>query len=99
MITHIVIFWVDKPYGDNRKQLLEGARALIPQIPGVKQFHAGIPIPSPRAVVDESFAVGMSMSFEDQTTADNYQSHPLHVEFAEKYVRPLCRRMLVYDWT
>lgn len=98
MITHIVIFWTDKPHGAHRERLLAGTRKLA-QIPGVVEFRAGIPVPSPRGVVDESYAVGISMSFESQAVADLYQSHPLHLEFVEQCVKPLVKRLVVYDWS
>jgi hypothetical protein len=97
MITHVVVFWTDKPHGKNRDQLLEGARKLA-NIPGVLEFRTGVPFPSPRAVVDDSFAVAISMTFKDQAAADAYQTHPIHAEFVEKCVRPLARRLIVYDW-
>jgi hypothetical protein len=98
MISHIVIFWVDKPHAENRDALLKGCGELLPKIPGVLEFRAGVPVPSPRAVVDDSFAVGISMVFADQAAADTYQSHPIHLEFIEKYAKPYARRLVVYDW-
>jgi len=98
MITHVVIFWTDKPHGGNREKLLAGARELLPQIPGVKEFRCGAPVRSPRGVVDDGFAVAISMSFEDQDAAEVYQSHPLHLQFIEQSVKPYVRRLVVYDF-
>ena len=98
MITHVVIFWVDEPYESNRNKLLQGAKILA-HIPGVENFTAGAPVPSSRAVVDDSFAVGISMSFINQAAAEKYQSHSLHREFVKKYARPLAKRFVVYDWS
>ncbi len=98
MITHVVIFWVDEPYEKNREKLLKGAQILA-HVPGVENFTAGIPLPSRRAVVDDSFAVGISMSFINQAAAEKYQEHPLHRDFVKKYARPLAKRFVVYDWS
>ncbi|BET65722.1 hypothetical protein ASA1KI_06400 [Opitutales bacterium ASA1] len=98
MITHVVVFWTDKPHGENRERLLAGAREFLGPIPGVLEFRCGVPVPSPRGVVDDGFAVAISMTFVDQAAADVYQAHPLHVEFIEKCVKPYVRRLVVYDF-
>lgn len=98
VITHVVVFWTDKPHQENRARLLAGARELLPQIPGVQEFRSGVPVPSPRGAVDDSFAVAISMSFADQATAEAYQKHPLHLRFVEEYFKPYSRRFVVYDF-
>lgn len=97
MITHIVILWLKEEQADKRAELLEGAAPLT-EIPGVLEFRAGVSIPSERAAVDDTFAVGLSMTFADQAAADTYQNHPLHQAFVENYVKPLTSRILVYDF-
>lgn len=97
MITHVVVFWTDKPYAGNREKLLEGA-AKLGEIPGVLNFRSGKPVPSVRAVVDDSFAVAISMDFENQEAADTYQDHPMHHAFIEQYVKPYSKRFIVYDF-
>jgi hypothetical protein len=97
MITHVVVFWTDKPYGENREKLLEGTR-MLGKIPGVLEYHCGRAVSSSRAVVDDSFAVAISMSFASQADAGTYQSHPIHHEFIEQYVKPLAKRFVVYDF-
>jgi len=98
MITHVVVFWVDKPYGENREQLLAAARECLADLPGCQNFRAGAAIPSNRGVVDDSFAVAISMDFDDQETADAYQAHPEHVRFVNEAVKPLVKRFVVYDF-
>lgn len=98
MITHVVIFWTDKPHGENCDRLLAGARDCLGPIPGMLEFRCGKPVPSPRGVVDDSFSVAISMTFADQAAADAYQHHPLHQTFIEQYVKPYVKRFVVYDW-
>ena len=98
VITHVVVFWTDKPHGEAQARLLAGAQELLPQIPGVQEFRSGVAVPSPRGAVDDSFSVAISMSFADQATADSYQSHPLHMRFVEEYFKPNSRRFVVYDF-
>jgi hypothetical protein len=97
MITHVVIFWTDKPHGEGKAMLLEGAQALA-EIPGVREFRSGSAVPSVRAVVDDSFAAAISMTFETQPELDAYGVHPIHMKFVEDCVRPYARRLVVYDF-
>lgn len=96
MITHLVFFWTDKPHGETRERVLAEARKLE-AIPGVRHFRAGIAMPSPRGAVDDSFAVGLAMDFDDRAGLDAYQTHPLHVAFVNDTLKPLVRRFVVYD--
>lgn len=98
MITHVVIFWANAPIAENREKLLEGCHKLLADIPGVHNFRVGPAVRSPRAIVDDSFAVAISMDFEDQAAADAYQSHPQHVDFVENYFEAYVGRGLVYDF-
>jgi hypothetical protein len=98
MITHVVVLWVDKPFGENREKVLAGAKALA-QIPGVLEFRCGLPLPSNRGVVDDSFSVALSMTFKNEAAANVYQTHPLHLEFLEKCYRPYVKRSVIYDWS
>ncbi len=97
MITHVVIFWLDKPYGENRDLVLEAARKLG-DIPGCENFRTGGPVPSIRGVVDDSFAVAISIDFADQAAADAYQVHPDHQKFINDAVKPYVKRFVVYDF-
>ena len=98
MITHVVVFWTDKPPGEAQEKIAAGARELLAGIPGAMEFRSGIPVPSPRGVVDDSFSAAISMTFEDQAAADAYLAHPLHVRFVEECLKPWARRLVVYDF-
>jgi len=98
MLTHVVVFWTDRPDSDHRNKLLEGARHLIPGIPGVENFHAGHPVPSTRGVVDDSFSLAISVDLPDTEALDAYLRHPDHQRFVEEFVRPLVKRFVVYDF-
>ena len=76
MITHVVVFWTDKPPGEAQEKIAAGARELLAEIPGALEFRSGIPVPSTRGVVDDSFAAAISMTFEDQSAADTYLAQP-----------------------
>ena len=97
MITHVVMLWVREGHEEKREKLLEGA-AKLSAIPNVLNYQYGKAIPSPRPVVDSSFAVALSMSFTDEAAAEAYQVHPVHQDFVENYVKKLTSKVLVYDF-
>jgi len=55
-------------------------------------------VPSHRPVVDQTYQVALNIVFPDKKTQDDYQAHPLHVEFVEKVFKPKCRKVVVYDF-
>lgn len=97
MITHVVIFWTDKPFNSMQSQLLAGVQKLA-GITEAQNYRFGTPVMSSRGVVDDSFSVAISMDFKSQADADSYQSHPLHKEFIETCVKPYAKRLVVYDF-
>jgi hypothetical protein len=98
MFSHVVIFWThpDKPQGAD--ELIAGAEKYLKPIPGIAHFHVGRMVPSHRSVVDQSYQVALNVVFPDKPAQDNYQVHPLHLEFVEKVFKPNCARVVVYDF-
>jgi hypothetical protein len=98
MFSHIVIFWTDPAKPRAAEELLAGAIGYLKDIPGVQHFHAGRMASSSRPVVDQSYQVALNLVFADQAAQDAYQVHPRHVEFVEKVFKPLCTKVLIYDF-
>jgi hypothetical protein len=97
MITHVVIFWVDKPVKKNAADLLAAAKTLE-DIPGVKHLRFGPAAESERGVVDDSFAMGLSMDFKSKKALKKYVKHVMHVKFIQGVVKASVRRMVAYDF-
>ncbi len=98
MFTHIVIFWTDPAKPEAADRLIEGMLRYLQPIPGLLHFQVGKMVPSQRAVVDQSYQVGLSTMFIDQAGHDQYQVHPLHTEFIEKVFKLYCTKVVVYDF-
>jgi hypothetical protein len=98
MFSHVVIFWTQP--GDPRAvdELVAGAEKYLRNIPGLLHYHVGRMVPSHRPVVDQSYQVALNLVFADKQAQDDYQAHPSHVEFVEQVFKPLCDRVLVYDF-
>ncbi len=98
MFSHVVIFWTDPANPKAADELLAGMNKYLRPIPGVLQFHAGRMVPSHRPVVERSYQVALNLMFADKQAQDNYQVHPLHVEFVEKVLKPLVKKVTVFDF-
>jgi hypothetical protein len=96
--SHVVIFWTDPANPKAADELIEGANRLLKPIPGVLQFHVGKMVPSHRPVVDQSYQVALNLIFPDRKAQDDYQVHPLHVEFVEGVFKRTCKKVVVYDF-
>lgn len=98
MFSHVVIFWTKPGLNNAVEDLLAGAEKYLRPIPGIRHFHVGRMVPSHRAVVDQSYQVGLVVGFDDKAAQDAYQVHPLHLEFIEQVFERVCDRVVVYDF-
>ena len=98
MFSHVVIFWTDPAKPQAADELLAGALKFLTPIPGALHFHAGKMASSHRAVVDQSYQVALNIIFASKQAQDDYQVHPLHLEFVEKVFKPNCQKVVVYDF-
>lgn len=98
MFSHVVIFWTDPNDPVAADELISGAETFLRPIPGVLHFHIGRMVPSHRPVVDQTYQVALNLVFADKKTQDDYQAHPLHIEFVEKVFKRVCKKVIVYDF-
>jgi hypothetical protein len=98
MFSHVVIFWTDPADPQAADKLIAGAEQYLKPIPGVQLYHVGRMAKSHRDVVDQTYQVALNLVFADKKAQDDYQVHPLHVEFVEKVFKKVCKRVVVYDF-
>ncbi len=98
MFSHVVIFWTKKEIPDAADQLLAGAEKYLKPIPGVLHFHVGKMVGSHRPVVDQTYQVALTITFATKKDQDDYQVHPLHIDFVEKVFSKLKEKVVVYDF-
>ena len=99
MFSHVVIFYSDPKNPKAADLLIAGAEKYLKPVPGVLSFHVGRMVPSNRPVVDQSYQVALNLVFPDKKAQDDYQVHPLHLEFVEKFFKPNCVKCVVYDFS
>ena len=98
MFSHIVIFWTKPDVPDAADRLIEGAEKYLRPIPGIQYFNVGRMSSSERDVVDQTYQVGLNVVFPSKQAQDEYQVHPLHIEFVEKVFKAVTDKVVVYDF-
>ena len=98
MFSHVVIFWTDPEQPNATQELLDGADKYLKPIPGVLSFHIGKMASSERPVVDQTYQVALNIVFPDKKTQDEYQVHPMQVDFIETAFKRVCKKVVVYDF-
>lgn len=85
-LVHSVYFWLKNPDSkSDRDELIAGLKTLN-QISAIKSLQIGLPANTlKRDVVDNSFSVFELMFFDNVDAQNEYQVHPIHNAFVEKY--------------
>lgn len=98
MLVHTVIFYLRSDLTEAQKLEFrnEGLESLRP-ITAVQQLLVGVPagIP-PRPVVDLSFTFSITAVFADVAGHNEYQVHPLHVAFVNRF-KSFWTKVQIYD--
>ena len=99
MLVHTVYFYL-KPNTPKAavEQLVADCRTILTKIPTVRQLFAGVPAgTAERDVIDNSYAVGLTVLFDDLAAHNIYQDHPLHHDFINRN-KAHWARVQVYDF-
>ena len=98
MLSHVVIFWTNPQVPNAAEALIAGAEKYLRPIPLVKSFHVGRMVPSHRDVVEQSYQVALNLQFDGKAQEEEYQVHPLRLDFVEKAFKPNCLKAVIYDF-
>lgn len=98
-VDHVVLIWQKRPGNTADRQALLNACAELRVISGIQFLDAGTPLASNRPVVDDSFDLGLVMRFDSAKSLQAYEANPLHVKKVTEVLKPLSRKLLVYDIT
>ncbi|MDQ7010578.1 MAG: Dabb family protein [Mariprofundaceae bacterium] len=98
-VGHVVICWLKEPGNAEARRNIIVASKSFGDIPGVVNVHAGNALPSQRRIVDDSFDVAIVITFASEQAMRAYLDHPTHKNAVERVIRPLVRKIVVYDFT
>ena len=97
-VEHVVLLWLNEPGNAAVKdRIVESARSVPREIPGILGMNIGDALPSPREVVDDSFDLGLVLRFKDKAALDAYEKHPVHVKAVKEVLAPNASKLKVYD--
>lgn len=97
-VHHVVMVWLKPSVTQAQLDDILGATALLGTIPGISSFSYGQPVSSDRPIVDDSFSLGISMTFADEGAMRRYLADPTHVGYVERWIKPVAERIVVYDF-
>ncbi len=97
-VHHVVICWLNESGNKEAGQKVIEVSRGFSLIPGVINVRAGNVIHSEREIVDSSFDVAIYLSFENEQKLFEYLNHPIHKKAVEKTLKPLVRKVVVYDF-
>ena len=96
-VEHVVLCWLNTPRDEAAIDRIVQSSRTFESIPGVVRVRAGRPVPSTRPVVDDSFDVGVIITFRDEAALHAYDQHPTHVRAVREVLRPLAGKIFIYD--
>jgi Stress responsive A/B Barrel Domain len=95
---HVVIVWLKDPGSPTQRAKLLAVGRDLRRIPGVQSISMGPCVKSNRAIVDSTYDVAFDMTFPNEASMKQYLAHPAHVEAANKTLKPLAKKIVVYDF-
>lgn len=94
MLMHVVLFDFKKEVTeDNRKEILELAKNVLPTLPGVTNLVVGKNI---KQNAGQQYA--LSMNFTDAKALETYRIHPDHEHFRDKDFFPYLENVKGIDY-
>jgi hypothetical protein len=92
-----MVWYKDKVTAEQQAAITEETLKLK-HIPGIVSLDLGKAIPSERPIVDDSFDLGIVMTFKNETDMNAYLKHPQHQMFVKKHIKGNVEKLLVYDF-
>jgi hypothetical protein len=98
MINHIVLLQL-KPKVDQQaiKEMYRAVCGLKEKISGIEQITYGSNN-SPEKNLTRGYSEGFVVTFRDFQTRDAYLINPEHISVATKFILPIVKKVLVYDY-
>jgi len=97
-VHHVVLCWLkDSGNTAHRRRIIEASRSFK-KIPGVLDVRVGEVLESDRKIVDDSFDVAITVSFDDTQSLAEYLAHPIHQKAKDEILLPIIKKIVVYDF-
>ncbi len=96
LFIHHVFFWLKQPVSQEMRTKFEGELRKLVTVETIVDYHLGIPAPTGRDVIDNTYSYSLLTIFRNKADQDIYQTHPTHLKFIEES-QDLWEKVVVYD--
>jgi hypothetical protein len=90
--------WYNDTVTAEQQAVIKNETLKLKNIPGIVHLDLGGAIPSERPIVDDSFDLGIVMTFKNEIDMNAYLTHPQHKTFVKEYIKGNVEKLLVYDF-
>ena len=97
-VNHVVLCWLKDSGNIEQRQKIIETSLKFSKIPGVLDVRAGEALKSDRLIVDSSYDVAIYMTYESVEDMNSYLIHPDHKKAVKEILKPLVKKILVYDF-
>lgn len=97
-VSHVVMVWFQE--GTSAEHITAAAQQTeqLRKIAGVIDVRVGGALASDRSHVDDSFDLGILVSFDSESSMRAYVSDPIHKAYVKGYIADRVDKLLVYDF-
>ena len=97
-IQHLVLLWQKESQNKEITNKLLNSLENLKIIPQVQELKVGTVITSKRTIVDDSYDIGLIVTFSSEENMQQYIDHPLHKQIVRDDIKPNISKILVYDF-
>lgn len=97
-VQHVVLLWFTADVTNSWIQQIETETLKLRAIPQVLSLETGQSIKSDRPTVEDSFDLGIAMTFRSVDDMNQYLIDPRHTKFVDTWLKGRLDKMLVFDF-
>ena len=97
-VTHVMLFWLKRPGNVDDQNFLRRALRTLRRARGVNDIRVGRPLLVDRPSVEQSFDLGVVMTFRDREALEKFERDPRREQAIDAMLRPLVRQYTVYNF-
>src|SRR5947208_9980823 len=97
-VTHVMLFWLKRPGNVDDQNFLRRALRTLRRVRGVNDMRIGRPLSVDRPVAEQSFDLGVVMTFRDREALEKFERDPRREQAIDAMLRPLVRQYTVYNF-
>jgi hypothetical protein len=97
-VVHVVLVWLKEPGNPAHRQHIIEVTRTFAELPGVVAVRVGEPVLSDREIVDDSFDVGLYLTFANADDMRAYLIDERHQAAVQEIFMPLSERYIAYDF-